>query len=171
MIIIRLKANKLVLSLTITYPWVVPSREKSSSSNRFCRDICVFREVLLLLTLVRMAVLFPSSRMLLMLLLSWPRSATRWTSLLWARTSAENALCSCGERRDRCESREFMFRRIGWDRVAVEGVVFFWLPPSDSGDILATYDFINEIRDSSVRIAFSRVLRLAITARVYHISD
>lgn len=51
-----------------------------------------------------------------------------------------------------------MFRRIGCESVA------FAVPVSASEAILDRYDLINEMRDSSVRIAFKRVLRLAITA-------
>lgn len=52
-----------------------------------------------------------------------------------------------------------MFRRMGWDRDAAEE----GFGSSVVADRLERYDLINEIRDSRVRIALRRVLRLAIT--------
>lgn len=85
---------------------------------------------------------------------------TRRTSFFWARTSAEEALCSGGVRRESWEMRELMFRRIGWERDAAEES---FGSSSVVAGRLERYDLINEIRDSRVRIALRRVLRLAIT--------
>lgn len=113
------------------YPWLTPSPVENGSANRFCHDnCCVFRDIAVRLTLFIRAVRFPSSRIALMLWPSCPSRETRWTSLLWAMASAVKALCSSGVRRERCERRALMLRRMGWERVAVELGV--------SADMLAT---------------------------------
>jgi hypothetical protein len=51
-----------------------------------------------------------------MLLPSCPSKETRRTSFRWARLSAAKALPGSGVRRDRCDKRALIFRRIGCER-------------------------------------------------------
>ena len=82
--------------------------------------------------------------------------------MLWARISEVKALCSVGVRRERWARRELMFRRMGCESVACLVLSVVVAAPSVV-EMLARQDLINEMRDSRVRMALRRVLRLAIT--------